>query len=71
MPSSGPSPGSYTDDADESAYGWNDLLQYGSWNDVPGAGYGWSPTSCRQRLGALLHRPVVLVSRLGLHVDWS
>jgi hypothetical protein len=44
MPSSGPSPGSYTGDADESAYGWNDLLQYGSWNDVPGAGYGWSPS---------------------------
>ena len=24
-------------------YGWNDLYQYGTWNLVPGYGYGWFP----------------------------
>jgi hypothetical protein len=44
MPSDGPSPNGYGGDADEAVYGWNDLSQYGSWSDVPGEGYGWSPT---------------------------
>jgi Family of unknown function (DUF6600)/FecR protein len=26
-----------------SLYGWNDLYYYGSWNYLPGYGYGWSP----------------------------
>ncbi len=43
MPAAGPSPDSYTDDAEEGAYGWADLSQYGSWSNVPGGGYGWAP----------------------------
>jgi hypothetical protein len=44
MPATGPSPNNYTGDGSDSTYGWNDLLQYGSWSNVPGAGYGWTPT---------------------------
>ncbi|HXW15001.1 MAG TPA: DUF6600 domain-containing protein, partial [Terriglobia bacterium] len=33
----------YTDDAAEAPYGWNDLQQDGTWSDVPGEGYGWTP----------------------------
>jgi hypothetical protein len=43
--------GSYGPPTDESspddsvpAYGMADLSQYGSWSDVPGEGYGWTPT---------------------------
>ena len=43
MPATGPSVNGYTDDATEATYGWNDLQQYGTWSDVPGEGYGWSP----------------------------
>ncbi|MGO8791987.1 MAG: DUF6600 domain-containing protein [Terriglobia bacterium] len=39
----GPSPDGYTGDDAEGAYGWTDLLQYGNWSNVPGAGYGWMP----------------------------
>ncbi len=39
----GPSPDNYTGDETEGTYGWTDLLQYGTWSDVPGAGYGWIP----------------------------
>lgn len=42
-PPNAPSPGTYTGQAAGSAYGWNDLLQYGTWSNVPGIGYGWSP----------------------------
>ncbi|MGA3328496.1 MAG: DUF6600 domain-containing protein [Terriglobia bacterium] len=45
MPPTGPSPNSYEGDAAEATYGWADLLQYGSWSNVPGAGYGWAPTA--------------------------
>ena len=69
-PSNGPSPDIYTDDDAETAYGWSDLSQYGTWSDVPGEGYGWTPSVVAERLGALLNGPVVLVSRLGLHLDW-
>jgi len=44
MPATGPSPNTYAGDAVESTYGWNDLSQYGSWSNVPGAGYGWTPS---------------------------
>jgi hypothetical protein len=44
-PATGPSPDTYTGDEAEAAYGWADLQQYGSWSDVPGAGYGWIPTA--------------------------
>ena len=43
--------GSYGPPTDESspddsvpAYGMADLSQYGTWSDVPGEGYGWTPT---------------------------
>jgi len=44
MPSAGPSPDNYPGGASEATYGWGDLQQYGNWSDVPGAGYGWTPT---------------------------
>ena len=44
MPSAGPSPNTYTGDTAEGTYGWTDLQQYGNWSNVPGAGYGWTPT---------------------------
>jgi hypothetical protein len=43
--SSGPSPNSYEGGADEATYGWSDLMQYGSWSNVPGGGYGWTPAA--------------------------
>lgn len=43
MEMGGPSPEDYSDNGDESAYGWSDLMQYGYWSDVPGVGYGWAP----------------------------
>jgi hypothetical protein len=43
-PASRPYPDSYASGAAEATYGWADLLQYGSWSNVPGAGYGWIPT---------------------------
>ncbi|HMD84432.1 MAG TPA: DUF6600 domain-containing protein [Terriglobia bacterium] len=45
MPSTGPSPDNYSGGASEATYGWDDLQQYGNWSNVPGAGYGWTPTS--------------------------
>ena len=42
-PPSGPSPENYGDDATQVTYGWNDLSQYGTWSNVQGVGYGWSP----------------------------
>ncbi len=45
MASSGPSPDTYEDDDAETAYGWSDLLQYGTWFDIPGAGFGWIPST--------------------------
>jgi len=39
----GPAPDTYAGSDEEAPYGWSDLLQYGSWADVPGAGYGWIP----------------------------
>ena len=47
MPATGPSRECYTDDDSEATYGWNDLSQYGTWSDVPGEGYGWTPTCGR------------------------
>ena len=44
VPSTVPSPNSYEGGAEEATYGWSDLQQYGSWSNVPGAGYGWAPT---------------------------
>jgi hypothetical protein len=44
MPPTGPSPNAYANDAGEATYGWSDLLLYGSWSNVPGAGYGWIPS---------------------------
>jgi hypothetical protein len=44
MPSAGPSPDNYSGGASEATYGWDDLSQYGNWSNVPGAGYGWTPT---------------------------
>ncbi len=43
-PSAGPSPDNYPGGAPEATYGWDDLQQYGNWSEVPGAGYGWTPT---------------------------
>ena len=43
MPAAGPSPNGYADDSADTTYGWNDLQQYGTWSDVPGEGYGWTP----------------------------
>jgi hypothetical protein len=45
MASGGPSPDSYTGDDAEAIYGWGDLSQYGTWDSVPGAGFGWSPST--------------------------
>ena len=45
MPSTGPSLNAYTGDNSEAAYGWADLQQFGTWSEVPDAGYGWTPTS--------------------------
>jgi hypothetical protein len=45
MPRTGPNPDTYADDAAEAPYGWSDLQQYGTWSDVPGSGYGWTPTT--------------------------
>jgi Family of unknown function (DUF6600)/FecR protein len=42
-PPNAPAPGAYTGEAGGSTYGWNDLLQYGTWSSVPGYGDGWSP----------------------------
>jgi hypothetical protein len=39
----GPSPNNYADDDAEATYGWSDLLQYGTWSNVPGEGFGWTP----------------------------
>jgi hypothetical protein len=44
MEPAGPSPNTYTDDDADAEYGWSDLMQYGTWSNVPGAGYGWTPT---------------------------
>ena len=69
IPPNGPNPNSYTGDTDDGAYGWTDLLQYGNWAYVPGSGYGWTPSRVERPLGALFGGPMVLVSRMGLHVD--
>ena len=42
--SGGPPPDDSSNDDSEAAYGMADLSHYGSWSDVPGEGYGWSPT---------------------------
>ena len=45
LPNNAPPPNTYGDEAGGMPYGWNDLLQYGTWNDVPGWGYGWTPAT--------------------------
>jgi hypothetical protein len=45
VPANAPSPNSYADDDGGATYGWNDLLQYGTWYNVPGWGYGWTPAT--------------------------
>lgn len=40
---SGPSPGDYSDDSDETPYGWAELSQNGVWTEVDGIGTGWIP----------------------------
>jgi len=44
-PQISPSPNAYGGDAGDATYGWNDLEQYGSWSNVDGEGYGWSPNT--------------------------
>lgn len=44
MGSGGPPPEDDSGDDSEATYGMADLSHYGSWSDVPGEGYGWSPT---------------------------
>ena len=43
MPPTGPSPNTYDGDEAGTTYGWSDLLHYGTWSNVPGAGFGWTP----------------------------
>jgi hypothetical protein len=49
MPPTGPSPNTYSSDEGEDTYGWSDLLRYGTWSNVPGAGYGWTPSMVTDR----------------------
>ena len=54
---------------DHPLYGWGDLDEYGDWSYVPGYGYGWSPYES-ERLDAILGRPVELVSKLWVDLDF-
>ena len=45
LPPNAPSPGGYAEDSAETNYGWSDLLQYGTWNNISGWGYGWTPAT--------------------------
>lgn len=44
MGSGGPPPDDGSGDDSDATYGMAELSHYGTWSDVPGEGYGWSPT---------------------------
>ena len=44
MAANSPPPAEYSDDSEETPYGWSDLAQNGVWTEIPGEGAGWIPT---------------------------